>query len=511
MKGGENMGFLQAVRALGVLEAGEGLEPYLKDPLEKEGRVIRVYMDITDPRAKVLIVRGITRVDIAHFLSEPAMKLKYLYRDRVGSAAPWGFTPLHKLGRPKGNREKNREYLFGKTGDWRQDKDSHFFKIRNKLLLEYETTGTLASGSVDIIMAGLEEKIAMVLDDLDPKYSHIVVFGAADQGQFLYPGELPAFVDYFQRKLEESLQGGGSRTKAKKRSSGGAPPQQDAGQACAICGQVASSFTGLKKVFKFATDDKVNFAPGLAKERAAVTFPICLTCLSNISGGREHTERKLTNTTLLPGMRLWAIPEAVGEEKSTIFTGFLQNMEANLHDDKLQTPGEESEERFFSQLARRENTGLAFHFVCWERNNAQELVHLMVEDVPPERLAFLEGCWNETIPVFFGEVNKLLSLDMAVRSLYRTLSRLAGKSEADKKVCRDFALKIVGRMLQGETLPVATFKKMVNARTSKLIFDSDSWSAAQSNILFAHALAEFMTRVNSSIQGGMQYETGISG
>lgn len=492
------MGFLQAVRALGDLEAEEGLDPYLKKPLEKEGRVIRVYLDILDPRAEVLIIRGVVRVDVAHFQSEPAMKRKYLFRERVGSAATWGFTPLHKLGRPKGNREKNREYLFGKTGDWRRDKDCHFFKIRNKLLLEYEATGTFATGSVDIIMTDLEKKIDMVLDDLDPKQSHIIVFGAAYEGQFLYPGEIPAFAAYFQRKLEESLKGEGSHPKAKTRNSRVAPIQQEEIQVCAICGQVASDFTGLKKVFKFATDDKVNFTPGLAKERAVTTFPICLTCLANMSGGREHTERKLTNTSLLPGMRLWAIPEAVGgEAASNIFSGLLKNMEANLENEHLQTPGEKSEERFFSHLARKDNAGLAFHFVCWERNNAQELVHVMVEDVPPERLAFLESRWNETMQTFFGGVTKLLSLDTAVHSLYVTLSRLAGKSEADKKVCRDFALKVITRMLQGETLPVATFKKMVNARTSKLIFDSDSWSGAQESILFAHALVEFMTRVNS--------------
>ncbi|MDN5344108.1 MAG: CRISPR-associated protein Csh1 [Clostridia bacterium] len=503
------MGFLQAVRALGDLEEGEGLEPYLKFPLEKEGRVIRVYLDIPDTRAEVLVVRGVSRVDVAHFQSDPAMKVKYLYRDRVGSAATWGFTPLHKLGRPKSSREKNREYLLGKSGDWRQDKDSHFFKIRNKLLLEYEATGTLVAGSVDIIMADLEKKIDIVLDDLDLKQSHIILFGAADGDLFLYPGDIPAFVAYFQRKLKESLEGRGTSPKGKAGKSGLRSGSQDGEQICAVCGQTASAFTGLKKIFKFATDDKVNFVPGLAKERAATTFPICLTCLADISGGRDHAERKLTSSSLLPGMRLWAIPEAVGgKEQGNIFVSLLNNVEANLKDGNLQTPGEQSEERFFSQLARKDNTGLVFHFVCWERNNAQELVHMMVEDVPPERLAFLEGCWNETMETFFAGVSQLRSLDMAVRSLYVTLSRLAGKSEADRKVCRDFALKIITRMLQGETLPVAAYKKMVNARTGKLIFDSDKWSDAEKNILFAHALAEFMLRVNDRRE---EREAGVSG
>ena len=35
------MGFLQAVWALGKIEGGEGLEPYLVLPLEREGKVVR--------------------------------------------------------------------------------------------------------------------------------------------------------------------------------------------------------------------------------------------------------------------------------------------------------------------------------------------------------------------------------------------------------------------------------------------------------------------------------------
>ncbi|WP_406677836.1 TM1802 family CRISPR-associated protein [Neomoorella carbonis] len=476
------MGFLQAIWALGDLGGGEGLEPYLKFPLEKEGRVIRVYLDVPDPEAEVLDVRGVARVDVAHFQHEPEMKLKYLYRDRVGSASTWGFTPIHKLGKPKAGRDKNREYLLGKKGDWRRDKDSHFFKIRNKLLLEYEATGTLTTGSADRIMAGLEKKIEEVLDDLDPKQSHIVIFGAAKGGKFLYPGEIPAFVAYFRRKLGESLQGRG-RNKGE-------------GLVCAICGKASGNLTGLKKVFKFSTDDKVNFAPGLEKERAEATFPICQSCLEKMSGGREHTERKLANASILPGMRLWAIPEAVGEARTPIFTTFLKDIEANLEDDRLQSPGEKREERFFTQLARQGDTGLAFHFVCWERNNAQELVHLMVEDVPPERLAFLEARWSETVRSLFDWDNDLRSLDSAIRSLYVTLSRFAGKSEADRQVFRDFALKVISRMLQGEKLPVAAYKKIINARTGKLIFESDSWSSVKESILFAHAWAEFMIRVN---------------
>ena len=478
------MGFLQAIRALGEIDGGKDLEPYLIFPLEKEGKIIRVHLQVEDPQAATLNVLGVEKVDLADFQPEPEMKQKYLFRNRVGAAAPWGFSPLHKMGKPKANREKVREELFGKGGDWRKEK-SHFNSIRNKLLLDYEAEGVFSKGAVDGIMEELETKIEGVLNDLDPKQSHLILFGVAKDGEFLYPGEVPAFVAYFRRKLGASLQ---AKSPGKL---------EKIEQQCAICGTKDANFTALNKVFKFSTDDKVNFLYGLDKERARTVFPICLSCLEKISGGRDRTERKMVNTSLLPGMRLWAIPEAVGEGDK-IFMKLLSTLENNLADNRLKTPGEKTEERFFSHLARQENSGLVFHFVCWERNNAQELIHFMVEDVPPERLAFLESCWGETIHVFFEDEkdNKLSSLDTAIRSLYATLSRVAGKSEADRKVFRDFALKIIAKLLQGEGLPVAAFKKAFNARTGKLIFDNESWFTAKESIFFAHIWVEFMNRVN---------------
>ena len=482
------MGFLQAMWALGGVEGGKGLEPFLVLPLEREGRVIRVHLKVEDPRVAPLNVLGLEKVDLGDFQPEPEMKQKYLFRKPVGSNVTWKFTPLHIMGKPKANREKVREALFGKGGDWHKEK-SHFNSIRNKLLLDYEVEGALVEGSVDRIMAELESKIEDVLSDLDHKQSHLILFGVADKGAFLYPGEVPAFVDYFKAKLAASLQSKGTKNKAKTKK---------AEQRCAICGTKDSDFTSLNKVFKFSTDDKVNFIYGLDKERSETVFPICLSCLERTSGGRDRTERKLVNTTLLPGMRLWAIPEAVGEAEG-IFLNLLSTLEHNLHEAELKTIAEKTEKRFFSQLARRENTGLVFHFVCWERNNAQELIHFMVEDVPPERLSFLEGRWGETIHDFYGEEKgkKLDSLDTAIRSLYKTLSRVAGKSEAERKVSRDFALKIIAKMLQGERVPAETFKKLINARTGKLIFDSNSWLDANESIYFAHIWVEYMNRLNA--------------
>ena len=176
------MGFLQAVWALGKIEGGEGLEPYLVLPLEREGKVVRVHLKVENPRSAPLNVLGIEKIDLVDFQPEPQMKLKYLFRKRVGSAASWGFSPLHKMGKPKANKDKLREEFFGKEGDWRGDKDSQLFKIKNKLLLDYEVEGALAEGSVNRIMAELERKIEGVLHDLDNKQSHLFLFKKPGKG-----------------------------------------------------------------------------------------------------------------------------------------------------------------------------------------------------------------------------------------------------------------------------------------------------------------------------------------
>ena len=52
------MGFLDAISQVGALEKKEGIEAYLKYPLEGEGRVIRVFLNVDNPNAEVLKVLG---------------------------------------------------------------------------------------------------------------------------------------------------------------------------------------------------------------------------------------------------------------------------------------------------------------------------------------------------------------------------------------------------------------------------------------------------------------------
>jgi CRISPR-associated protein Csh1 len=473
------MGFVQAIAEVGGLDIKPGLESYLKLPLAKGGKIIRIYMDLADLNADILQVKGIAKIDVADQISSPDMKMKYLYRDKVGSNVYWGFTPLHKIGKPKARREANANDWSGTDEDWRTNNKSHLNKIQNRVLKDYEKEGVLEEGAAELLMKQLEQQLDVILDAFQNRESHVVLFGGERNEDFVYPGEIPAFVQYFERKLEQSLQGKGiQETKS-----------------CSLCGKDSEDMATLSSIFKFSTMDKVNFLPGLDKKRQDSVFAICRSCLEKVSAGRERVERTLTSTTVVPGLRLWVIPEAVGPEGNKSVRTAVFRLEQLWGQSELETPGERAEERLFQQMAK-EGSDLVFHFIFWEKNNAMELIHLMVEDVPPERLAFLARKWKEAFQSVVGDVDRGVNLDWAIKSLYVTLSRFAGKSEGDKLVFRDFALKVLGKMLRGEKLPILTFKQIVVSRSARLIFETENWNEIKRNLLYAQIWIEYMNLIN---------------
>ena len=187
--------------------------------------------------------------------------------------------------------------------------------MKTRILDAYEKEGVFSPGSVDRIFRGMQEKIDMVLPDLDNQHFYMVVFVIDDDGKPVYPGEVPAFKKFFIRKLEQSL--GGDNRKTKKGVSPSQPPQK-----CNICGEEMSNSTNLDKAFKFATFDKLSVLPGLDKKEISYSYAVCKTCFEQIASGRK-TDRLLTRRGMLSDIRVWAIPEAIGSEAEGIFENFI--------------------------------------------------------------------------------------------------------------------------------------------------------------------------------------------
>lgn len=477
------MGFLQAMSQMGQFEHKDGLASYLVMPMEREGKEIRVWLKVIGDLHEPLQIEKVSRIDLADYHSKIEYLKRYLYRARAGSAANWTYSPVHKAGKMKNNADKNLELLCGPG--WEKDKDTHFFKIKNRMLLDYEKQGFFTPGSVERIMTGMEASIKLVVNELDNKQSYIIVFGIEQEGDFLYPGEVPAFINYFEKKLNENLFKGKNQKQKELHN-----------QYCSLCGKSLINSITMDKIFKFATFDKVSVLPGLDKNEISYSYPLCPSCFENISAGREKVDRVLANASVLPDIRIWAIPEAVGNETQGLFQRFLHSWEESFGNEDVSGSGEKREHGYFSRLAKA-GFGMSFHFVFWQRNNAQEIIHLMVEDVPPERLARLQSVWQKVSKSTFGWKNET-DLDTAIRSLYATLAAFAGKSSADKIVFRDFALEVIGDMLQGQALPVDMFKRFIVPRLPRLVYEGNPKNTKRT-MRYAELWVEYMQAVNMEV------------
>ncbi|HHV17212.1 MAG TPA: hypothetical protein GXX58_11700 [Gelria sp.] len=476
------MGFLQAMAQMGQNEAKEGVAAYLTRPMDRDGKEIRVWLRVNGDLEEPLEIEGVSRIDLADYSARRAALTDYLYREPAGANTTWRFTPIHKAGKMKNDPDKSLEALCPQN--WRKDKKTHFHKIRNRVLMDYEKEGFFTSSSVDQVMAEMEEKIHMVLPDLDNQQSYIIIFGIDQGGNFLYPGRISAFENYFQQKLVRNLE------LDKK------PPKDFQEKNCSLCNATTDTVLGLNKIFKFNTFDKVSVLAGLDKNEIIHSFPVCQSCFAEVSAGREKVDRVLNNSTVLPKINIWAIPEAVGDGDNKLFNQFLGTWEKQLDTNEIGGAGERTEGMYFSRLAQT-GQGLIFHFVFWEQNNAQEIVHLMVEDVPPERLARLESTWQKVSKEQFGW-QKTTSLDFAIKSLYATLANFAGKSSGDKMVFRDFTLEIIGGMLQGEVLPVDMFKRFIVPRLARLVYEGKPDNYRRS-MHYAELWVEYMQALNREV------------
>jgi CRISPR-associated protein Csh1 len=474
------LGFLQAMAQMGQSEAQKGVAAYLVRPMDRDGKEIRVWLKVNGDLKKPLDIEGVSRIDLADYSARRAELTEYLYREPAGANTTWRFTPIHKAGKMKKDPDKSLDALCPRN--WSTDKKTHFHKIKNRVLMDYEKEEFFTSGSVDRIMTEMEQKIHMVLSDLDNQQSYIIIFGIDQGGNFLYPGRISAFEAYFQEKLVQNLE------LDKK------PDFQE--KNCSLCHATTDIVLGLNKIFKFNTFDKVSILAGLDKKEIIHSFPVCQSCFAEVSAGREKVDRMLNNSTVLPRINIWAIPEAVGDGDDRIFNRFLSTWEQRLDADKIGGAGERTEGMYFSRLAQI-GQGLIFHFVFWEQNNAQEIVHLMVEDVPPERLARLESTWQRVSMEQFGW-RKAADLDFAIKSLYATLANFAGKSSGDKMVFRDFTLEIIGGMLQGEVLPVDMFKRFVVPRLARLVYEGKPNNYRRS-MHYAELWVEYMHALNREV------------
>ena len=280
------MGFLNALYELGKMEPGSkddqsyfsDIDNFLQLPMpivedeQRQGREIRIWLNVRDKDTKCLEVTGIEKIDSKDYINsnDPdkvnETKRKFLYKTTWHQYS-MELLLVYKLGKATSNPTSA---LLGQNGMWKEDSDSRYFKLYKKVLKPLEDVGVFSKESADLIMSKLVENVDRITELWrDKKRSYILVFGVNDNGRFLYPGELEIFRDHFRSRLEQNIGGKMSTI-------------------CSLCHNKAKSGANLDKVFKFSTFDKPSFLPGIKdKGVREKVFPLCDDCISVLSMGRE--------------------------------------------------------------------------------------------------------------------------------------------------------------------------------------------------------------------------------
>ena len=510
------MGFPNAVCALGERELNRSGENSLSDVIsftqmpadivedsgdEKAKKLpaqeIHVILDVSDSQAWPVDVLGIRKIELANFLAgredDRTKKCRYLYRDPVSPASTWRYSPLYKLG--KGVAD-GRQSLLGE-GNWKEDKDSRFYKLYNSMLLAFEEKEVFSKGSVERLMEALVEKT----DELaelwsDKKRSYLLIFGLSDaDGNFLYPADSPVFLEYFRARLAETMAPQSATAQGKK-----GKKSNSSNVSCGICHKRTEAPVNLDKVFAFATFDKKSFLPGLDSSDSSVAkvFPICPDCYRILSEGRNVIDEKFLDAASIYGLRIYTIPELImgRDNLARVSQKTMDFLKQGLQ-----------KENFLSERVLECDDSLVYHFVFWEKNQAQERLLLMVEDVPPTRLRRLDALWKETVKTTGlwkrqqqGEAEEKTTLWQAVNVIKMAMLGLAGKNEADVNVLRDWILSLLGNLLKGEKVNVRRVKELIVSRLQGLCSSPD-WVKDYSTISVRrwNAIVDFLCRANESL------------
>lgn len=470
------MGFLQAIFSIGEMASQRHKNspladimnylqlPYpLGEPEDRRTHVIRVWLAVADPKSEMLDVRGINRIDRIEYPAigdgEVKIRERCLYHEPVGSNVRWRFSPILKLGKVVKDPLKE---LVGK--DWKNDPNTRYYKLYHSVLTDYENTGRFTEGSVVRIMADLENMVEKIIEYWsDKKRPCMMLFGIDTGDRFLYPGEVTAFVGYFRSKLESGNDKPSKNADSKK---------QALSKSCSLCGAQSREVFTLDKILGFATFDKESFLPGIKAGPGVQekVFPVCKSCYSLLSAGMEEIENRFMNFSTIPGINLYVIPEIVSDNREY----FRRTAE---HTKNFLENGIKHEQRLFDNLARHDE-GLVYHFLFAEKNQAQLIVHYLIEDVPPTRLKQLQELWVKTCSVFKGDNDSdnndsRLSLNTAIRQVVAILLSLGGKSKQDRMVMREKALMVISALLNGDLIRITEIKTLMVSRFAGLFTDPD--------------------------------------
>jgi len=462
------MGFLEGLVQTGKYynlqdQAGElaDIVNYLELPLdipgedtdpEKRPQAIRVALKVADPDAVPLDVQGIESITLADYPGNPRLnpKTAYLYKSPVGSNVSWGFSPVYKLGRGISDQETSVTALIGdRETNWLEAKQSRYFKMHKRVLNDYEESSFFTKGSVMRLMNSLVDNVNEISRYwCDRKRSYLLVFGLNRDNQFVFPGEIPAFIEYFRAKIADRQNNS----------------QSERGLDCILCHKDGAAGRTLDQVFKFSTFDKPGFLPGGDIKNSFSVFPICENCYSLLQRGYFEAQTHFSSRIGISTLDVLIIPEMIGELNN------LDRLQKTFED--FIVSGVQKEIGFYTNIAKR-GASYVFHFLFTEKIQAQVRLHRMVEDVPPSHFRKLFTLWNWNKKRFFPERDDTQNLDSAIRQIVMMLQSLAGKTDGEKEVMKTQVINLVADLFANAYIDVETLKRMAVSRVPGMVSDPD--------------------------------------
>jgi len=460
------MGFLEGLVQTGKYynlqdQAGElaDIVNYLELPLdipgedtdpERRPQVIRVALKVADPEAVPLDVQGIESITLADYPGpfmkpEQQARYLYLYRQPAGKHVTWSFSPVHHFKDLRGEKDHGKvQKKFAKEIN----------RIQKRILDDFEkpkdkSKPEFTAGSVKRILKAFHGSIDMIARLWnDPKRSYLLVLGLEKNNRFIHPGEIPAFITHFRKKLYEWLK----------------VPSGDNYLNCVICQKPNVANRTLNKIFKFSTFDKPGFLPSMSDKNILSVFPVCEKCHGLLYRGYSEAEKRFSIEIGMNRVRIFIVPEIIGQMSNydhlqKAFIDYANN-------------GVRREKVLLRDITKR-GAIYAFHFLFTEKNRAQVRLHRMVEDVPPSHFRKLFALWNWNRKRFFPERDDTQSLDSVIRQIVMMLQSLVGKTDGEKAVMRTQVINLIADLFANAYVEVDSLKRIAVSRLPGLVSDPD--------------------------------------
>jgi CRISPR-associated protein Csh1 len=352
------------------------------------------------------------------------------------------------------------------------------------MLQDFEDLGFFEKGSVQEIINDLSNNdfVDRFLDCYgDIKASYLIVFGIEDSGEFLYPGEVKLFRQYFLKKLNDELN---KKNVSKK------------GGTCDYCGKESDILLNFDMIFPFATFDKVNFLPATNKNFSNKVYKYCKDCFKTFSNAKTYIESHFVDQSIINNIQIWIIPEFFTSDTNILDEAFTELKDYFWSDQYTK------EKDLLDYITDPDYVDKPYtavlHFLFLEANQAQLVIHQMIEDVPITRIQKLQQIWEEAVKLSSQNKKKDTQLSAAFKHIYRTLRHLVLKEDSEEKVMRSLTMEIIGKILSGDRVETKTIKQNFVARIPKLMNDkvqSDYFYFTLNDFLL---LIEFLNNYNKT-------------